>query len=60
MLTTSVVATPGTSPPVASGGGGGTITDYKGRPFETEGKEVVASNGPLHPALVELTGEYTG
>ncbi|CAA9399992.1 Inositol-1-monophosphatase [uncultured Rubrobacteraceae bacterium] len=39
---------------------GGTITDYKGRPFETEGGELVASNGPLHPTLVELTGEYAG
>ncbi len=39
---------------------GGKITDYKGRPFETEGKEVLASNGTLHPVLVEFTGEYTG
>jgi myo-inositol-1(or 4)-monophosphatase len=38
---------------------GGTITDYKGRSLETEGKEVVASNGPLHPALVKFTREYT-
>jgi myo-inositol-1(or 4)-monophosphatase len=39
---------------------GGSVTDYKGRPFEMEGGELVASNGPLHPALVELTDEYAG
>jgi myo-inositol-1(or 4)-monophosphatase len=39
---------------------GGTVTDYGGRPFEMEGGELVASNGPLHPALVELTGDYAG
>jgi myo-inositol-1(or 4)-monophosphatase len=39
---------------------GGKITDYEGRPFELEGEEMVASNGPLHPALIELTGEYAG
>jgi myo-inositol-1(or 4)-monophosphatase len=39
---------------------GGKITDYKGRPFELEGKEVVASNGRLHPALIELTNEFAG
>jgi myo-inositol-1(or 4)-monophosphatase len=37
---------------------GGRITDYKGRPFEMEGGEMVASNGPLHPVLIELTSEY--
>ena len=37
---------------------GGKITDYEGRPFELEGKEVVASNGSLHPALIELTNEF--
>ena len=39
---------------------GGEITDYKGRPFETEGKEVLASNGLLHPRLLEFTREYAG
>ena len=39
---------------------GGRVTDYRGRPFEMEGPEMVASNGPLHPALVELTREYAG
>lgn len=38
---------------------GGRITDYKGRPFETEGKEVLATNGLLHPLLTEFTSEYT-
>jgi myo-inositol-1(or 4)-monophosphatase len=39
---------------------GGKITDYQGRPFELEGEEMVASNGPLHPALIELTSEFAG
>jgi len=39
---------------------GGTITDYKGNPFELEGEEMVASNGPLHPALIEHTNEFAG
>jgi myo-inositol-1(or 4)-monophosphatase len=37
---------------------GGRITDYAGRPFELEGEEMVASNGPLHPTLIELTEEF--
>ena len=39
---------------------GGKITDYQGRPFELDGEEMVASNGPLHPALIELTSEFAG
>jgi myo-inositol-1(or 4)-monophosphatase len=39
---------------------GGRITDYRGNPFELETGELVASNGPLHPALVELTSEHLG
>jgi len=39
---------------------GGTITNYRGGPFETEEADLVASNGPLHPALVELTSEHLG
>jgi len=39
---------------------GGRVTDYKGRPFELESGEVLASNGSLHPALIELTGEFAG
>ena len=39
---------------------GGRITDYRGRPFEMEGGEMVASNGPLHPALIELADEFAG
>lgn len=39
---------------------GGRITDYRGRPFELDGEEMVASNGPLHPALIELTSEFAG
>ncbi|HJQ29097.1 MAG TPA: inositol monophosphatase family protein [Rubrobacter sp.] len=50
---------------VAAGGlileeAGGRITDYRGDPFELEGGELVASNGPLHPALVGLTSEHLG
>lgn len=36
---------------------GGRITDYRGDPFELETAELVASNGPLHPALVQLTDD---
>ncbi|HET7271378.1 MAG TPA: inositol monophosphatase family protein [Rubrobacter sp.] len=39
---------------------GGKVTDYGGDPFELEAEELVASNGPLHPALVELTSEHPG
>jgi len=39
---------------------GGTTTDYQGHPFELEGGEMVASNGPLHPAMIELTHEFAG
>lgn len=48
---------------VAAGGiileeAGGRITDYRGEPFELEAGELVASNGSLHPALVELTSRH--
>jgi myo-inositol-1(or 4)-monophosphatase len=39
---------------------GGRVTDYRGGPFEMEGGELVASNGTLHPALVEITSEHLG
>lgn len=35
---------------------GGRITDYNGRDFDLDSPEVVASNGLLHPAMVETTG----
>ena len=35
---------------------GGRITDYRGRERDLEGGEVVASNGILHPVLLEVTG----
>ncbi len=35
---------------------GGTITDYQGRKLDLEGREVVASNGILHPLLLEVMG----
>jgi myo-inositol-1(or 4)-monophosphatase len=34
---------------------GGRITDYRGEGFDLERGELVASNGPLHPALVSVT-----
>lgn len=37
---------------------GGRITDYRGDPFDLERGELVASNGRLHPALVEITSEH--
>ena len=35
---------------------GGRITDYRGRELDLEGREVVASNGLLHPVLLEVIG----
>ena len=36
---------------------GGKATDYRGGELNLEGREIVASNGVLHPAMTELTGE---
>jgi myo-inositol-1(or 4)-monophosphatase len=36
---------------------GGKVTDYRGGELDLEGREIVASNGALHPAMIELTGE---
>jgi fructose-1,6-bisphosphatase/inositol monophosphatase family enzyme len=38
---------------------GGKVTDYRGRELDLEGREIVASNGALHPAMTRLTGEDT-
>ena len=35
---------------------GGRITDYRGREVDLEGREIVASNGLLHPVLLEAIG----
>jgi myo-inositol-1(or 4)-monophosphatase len=35
---------------------GGRITDYRGRELDLEGREIVASNGLLHPVLLEAIG----
>lgn len=35
---------------------GGRITDYRGRELDLEGREVVASNGLLHPVLLDAIG----
>jgi len=36
---------------------GGKVTDYRGGELDLEGREIVASNGTLHPAMTKLTGE---
>ena len=36
---------------------GGKVTDYQGGVLDLEGREIVASNGLLHPVMMELTGE---
>lgn len=51
---------------VAAGGvlvteAGGRVTDYAGRPGAWSGKEIVATNGPLHePLLAALRGDGVG
>jgi myo-inositol-1(or 4)-monophosphatase len=47
---------------IAAGGlileeSGGRITDYRGGKLNLEGREIVASNDALHPAMTRLTGE---
>ena len=37
---------------------GGKVTDYLGGGLDLEGGEVVVSNGPLHPVLINVTSEY--
>jgi len=36
---------------------GGRVTDYRGSELDLGGREIVASNGALHPAMTRLTGE---
>jgi myo-inositol-1(or 4)-monophosphatase len=36
---------------------GGNITNYRGDALDLAGREVVASNGRLHPAMMQLTGK---
>jgi myo-inositol-1(or 4)-monophosphatase len=47
---------------IAAGGlileeAGGKVTDYRGAGLNLEGRQIVASNGYLHPAMTELTAE---
>jgi myo-inositol-1(or 4)-monophosphatase len=35
---------------------GGKVTNYQGSELDLEGREIVASNGALHPAMTRLTG----
>jgi myo-inositol-1(or 4)-monophosphatase len=39
---------------------GGKVTDYQGRTLDLEGREIVASNGPLHPSLISVTSGDRG
>lgn len=39
---------------------GGKLSDYNGGPMRIEGREVIASNGPLHEAIVEITSGRLG
>lgn len=39
---------------------GGQVTDWSGRPLRTLGGRLLASNGPLHAALVEVLGPWSG
>jgi myo-inositol-1(or 4)-monophosphatase len=36
---------------------GGKVTDFKGAPHSIYGKELVASNGPIHQAMLDLLQE---
>jgi myo-inositol-1(or 4)-monophosphatase len=36
---------------------GGKVTNYRGSELDLEGREIVASNSALHPAMTRLTGE---
>ena len=36
---------------------GGKVTDYRGGELYLEGREIVASNSRVHPAITQLTGE---
>jgi myo-inositol-1(or 4)-monophosphatase len=47
---------------IAAGGlileeAGGKVTNYRGGELHLEGREIVASNGALHPALISITSE---
>ena len=39
--------------------GGGRVTDYEGGPLRIESGEIVATNGPLHPAVLNVLREGT-
>jgi myo-inositol-1(or 4)-monophosphatase len=39
------------------GEAGGKVTDYRGGALDLGGREIVASNGHLHPAMTRLTGD---
>ncbi|QYJ14780.1 Inositol-1-monophosphatase [Rubrobacter xylanophilus DSM 9941] len=39
---------------------GGRVTDYRGGTLDLEGREIVASNGPLHDAMLEVTRGFSG
>lgn len=33
---------------------GGIVSDFRGGPFDLHGEQTLASNGPLHPAMIEV------
>lgn len=39
---------------------GGTITNFKGEPFASRGRDVVASNGVIHQAMLDVIGGTAG
>jgi myo-inositol-1(or 4)-monophosphatase len=39
---------------------GGKVTNYQGRRLDLGGREIVASNGPLHPSLISVTSGDRG
>lgn len=38
---------------------GGRVTDFGGGPFDVFGRQIVASNGALHPRILEVLGDVT-
>ena len=36
---------------------GGVVSDFEGGPFTNGGPNIAVSNGPLHPALLEILAE---
>ncbi|MGQ9621052.1 MAG: inositol monophosphatase family protein [Bacteroidales bacterium] len=39
---------------------GGTVTDFKGRKENITGEEIIASNGKIHPEILEIINKFMG